>query len=542
MVEQTPLPARYYRDNFVVLVQSVSQRYLDLFDDTEQAHIQALLALDQDAQCLLVRLLTRVGPWVRSDQLNYPEILDLELSIARLEAQGWISTRPELDVLSLSRLLRKAELQALWPALPKAERKAQWQQRLYEQYTDAQRPLQQWWPKAPMRLLSIERYALLHRLQVLFFASNRPDLSQFVIVALGHQRFESYPLHPQYRAYANRHELEWHIQRGVLREALAQASLEDTATDAEVRAQLLARQREVPSQASTGLWLALAERAAKRQDWRRALSAYRRVATPPGPERVVRTLGRLGRWRFAERAMNAIIPQTDTERNALERFRASIHKALDKPTPKRSRFWAQSFTLCLPDDGERVERQVQRHLRNAGWQSLWCENALLSAIFGLMYWEVIFADVPYAFDHAFQRGPRDQYHPQFWARRAALRAQCEAQWQARASWACELQRRYEAKAGVQNRWFHAERVPWSAIAALLARMDKPVLWALLQRLASDLRHYRSGLPDLFAWREQQYRFIEVKGPGDRLQESQTAWLAYFAAQDVHYDVAIVTRP
>ena len=52
------------------------------------------------------------------------------------------------------------------------------------------------------------------------------------------------------------------------------------------------------------------------------------------------------------------------------------------------------------------------------------------------------------------------------------------------------------------------------------------LW--FTRLLADIRGNRSGLPDLVRFwpAERRYELIEVKGPGDRLQDNQTRWLAY----------------
>jgi len=45
-----------------------------------------------------------------------------------------------------------------------------------------------------------------------------------------------------------------------------------------------------------------------------------------------------------------------------------------------------------------------------------------------------------------------------------------------------------------------------------------------------VRENRSGFPDLIQFWPQQrsYRMIEVKGPGDKLQDNQLRWLDYCA--------------
>jgi len=58
-------------------------------------------------------------------------------------------------------------------------------------------------------------------------------------------------------------------------------------------------------------------------------------------------------------------------------------------------------------------------------------------------------------------------------------------------------------------------------------------------LLSDIRQYRSGFPDLFQKTNKGYRFIEIKGPGDKLQDNQIAWLEKFNELSIFADVCYV---
>jgi hypothetical protein len=55
---------------------------------------------------------------------------------------------------------------------------------------------------------------------------------------------------------------------------------------------------------------------------------------------------------------------------------------------------------------------------------------------------------------------------------------------------------------------------------------------------------RSGFPDLVQfWPDQnRYRMIEVKGPGDRLQDNQRRFLEFCVAHDMPVSVCYVRRP
>ncbi|MBN7134698.1 hypothetical protein ACP89_21425, partial [Pseudomonas oleovorans] len=62
------------------------------------------------------------------------------------------------------------------------------------------------------------------------------------------------------------------------------------------------------------------------------------------------------------------------------------------------------------------------------------------------------------------------------------------------------------------------------------------------RLLRDLKANRAGMPDLIQFypQEQRYRMIEVKGPGDRLQDNQKRWLAFAAERGIPVEVCYVS--
>jgi hypothetical protein len=62
-------------------------------------------------------------------------------------------------------------------------------------------------------------------------------------------------------------------------------------------------------------------------------------------------------------------------------------------------------------------------------------------------------------------------------------------------------------------------------------------------LLFDIKNNRSGLPDLIQFfptqilpAENSYRMIEVKGPGDRIQDNQQRWLNYFSLKSIPAEV------
>ena len=105
-----------------------------------------------------------------------------------------------------------------------------------------------------------------------------------------------------------------------------------------------------------------------------------------------------------------------------------------------------------------------------------------------------------------------------------------------------LQQAYRRYASFQCRW-----VAWRRVDAVLLEVATRVipdahLLAVWERMLFDPRENRRGFPDLIALGEESgdYCLIEVKGPGDALQESQKRWLRFFAGNDIPAMVAWVS--
>ena len=100
----------YYRDNFLCLCNTVEAQYADLLKPAEQALLDEFRALDFHAQCLYLRLVSRVGPWFRESRLDYPELGQAGPLLDILLDQGWVMSAEGLTVEELGRLYTRAEL------------------------------------------------------------------------------------------------------------------------------------------------------------------------------------------------------------------------------------------------------------------------------------------------------------------------------------------------------------------------------------------------------------------------------------------------
>lgn len=172
------------------------------------------------------------------------------------------------------------------------------------------------------------------------------------------------------------------------------------------------------------------------------------------------------------------------------------------------------------------------------------ENALLTGLFGLLCWEAVFAPLPGAFFHPFHAGPADLYREDFVARRRAHFEACLARLDD-GRHAATIRATWRAKHGLASPFVHWEVLDAALIDLALACLPGAQLRACFERLLGDLKANRAGLPDLIQFYPQaapdkpRYRLIEVKGPGDRLQDNQRRWLAFFHQQGMPAEVCHV---
>lgn len=198
------------------------------------------------------------------------------------------------------------------------------------------------------------------------------------------------------------------------------------------------------------------------------------------------------------------------------------------------------MTLPRDDKQSRVEQAVRKHLHQEHSPVYYVENALINSLFGLLCWEAIFAPLPGAFFHPFQRGPADLLAPDFIKRRAVQFSRCLRQLDD-GSYRSTIQDRFHDKQGIQSPFVFWDIISAPLLSLALDCLPAQHLKLWFARLLDDVAANRSGLPDLIRFfpHERRYDMIEVKGPGDRLQDNQTRWLHFFLSHRMPVSVCHV---
>ncbi|NVJ54975.1 MAG: VRR-NUC domain-containing protein, partial [Vibrionaceae bacterium] len=92
-----------------------------------------------------------------------------------------------------------------------------------------------------------------------------------------------------------------------------------------------------------------------------------------------------------------------------------------------------------------------------------------------------------------------------------------------------------------NPFVHWAGFEFDLLEAALETIPTPTLIELFKVQLSGLALYRNGMPDLIAFKEGQYRWIEVKGPGDKLQDNQWRWIREFERLELPFSVCYVNQ-
>ena len=524
----------YYLLHFRFALRWLHARYGDLLSMREGEFIHEFSVLPRASQALLVRLIMRRGQRFRASKINYPEIGNIARACGPLIELQWIDPRPLLSIEELARLTTRAELGEIFSHLPSSLSKAQALALLSATQTD-RRSFEDWRGSVsePVYLVSIA--LLCTQLRLLFFGNFRQEWSEFVLADLGVFRYEAVPFSLESRAFHARQDIEDFYLLYECRRMLAE------------QGQLAAALALLPESSLNHEWLEARRAKLKFQIARRyevagerqqALALYRACSHPDARWRAIRMLEIDARYSEAHTIASAAaqVPDSHAEKQRLSRVLRRLERRLGLP-PRLQKRPARPERLDLivpvPRAGESVEHIARKLVAVPKAPVYYVENTLINSLFGLLCWEAIFAPISGAFFHAFQAGPMDLFSRTFRSRRAPLFDRALQMLESNA-YKHTIKHNFHAKQGIQSSFVAWGVVDEDLLDTALACIPAAHLRRYFERLLSNLPENRTGLPDLvqFWIDENRYRMIEVKGPGDRLQDNQQRWMDFCMEQNL----------
>ncbi|WP_305368557.1 VRR-NUC domain-containing protein [Photobacterium leiognathi] len=536
----------YYLHNFNALLKTVAQYHSSLLSADEKRWLQSFYQLSTDAQMLLIRLLSRKGVLFRFNKLKYAEITNIEQAKDQLIQHGMISAdisqlykQHVITLTDIFSLYTKPELLTLLPELvSKTDKKNEIIMKI-EQYDDSEYLLS----VINEPVVMVQQQVLLAKFLLLFFGNSHQDLSQFVLSDLGLHKFESYPIDASTQLFHTVEQVDQWL-------ALTQLSdLYWHAHDAKDYTEIATLSQSLPNKSA---WVPLENKRQKlinhiardlerNQQYNSALALFRQSERTPSRERQARILMAQQQYQAAYDLVKDIQrhPRNEEEYEVSIRLEKKLAKSVNQVFTAPETFTPTALQLQLVNPKQqRVEHCTAGYFESQGWTVFYLENQFLNSLFGLAMWDIIFAPIKGSFINPYQLAPLDMFSEEFYLKRQDLideRLQAIEQghfdgWQ----------QHFEQKQGITNYWVHWELFSQQALTLALSHIPPSQLVAMFRRLLKDLRHHRSGMPDLIMFNDTGYQWVEVKGPGDKLQNHQLRWLSFFEQHQIPAQVAYVT--
>ncbi|CAN7454227.1 VRR-NUC domain-containing protein [Massilia sp. LjRoot122] len=530
----------YYLDNFQRVLDWIGERYRDLLDTDELAFLAAFPGLPQNARALFVRMVMRKGNLFRASKLVYAEIgCPVEAAHLLLDT-GWIETDPLLSLDELFELLSKPEIADAFQSRlqQKNARKAEQLEALRAVCGD-DRPFSSWYPGCSDVALRILVKPLCDRLRLIFFGNLHQDWTEFVLSDLGMFRFEQVEISQASRGFRSRADVEHYLRLHDCKERFYAGEALDEVL------------RDLPSHVFDNDWLVsrrekllfqIGQGYEKLKDWDNAHAVYAQCRYLGARGRAIRVLEKHERFidAYALFQLAQAAPESEAERQHLLRIGPRLARRLGHARlPARRSAPVERLDLSLPMPGGEwwVEGVVREHLASEDAPVFYVENALANSLFGLLCWRAVFAPLPGAFFHPFHRGPADLYSPDFHQRREAEFAACLAELESGA-YRGTIRANYRDKAGIASPFVYWGALSEELLELALACIPPQHLRKWCERILADVQANHTGFPDLIQFwpAEGRYTMIEVKGPGDRLQDNQLRWIDYCATHGMPVSV------
>lgn len=530
----------YYLENFHQVLAWIAERYDDLLTTEERHFLATFPSLPQASRALFARMVMRKGTVFRASKLVYAEIGSTHEAARPLAEQGLIEEDPALALDALFELLQKPEIGQVFQLSPHVRqlRKADQLEALRAQF-DGERRFSSWYANSGDHVYRNLTQELCDRLRLIFFGNYHQDWTEFVLSDLGIYQYEKVEFSPAARGFRSRRDID---------DFLALHRCHERFAEGEAAVAVIA---DLPPCSPDNEWLrsrrnkllfAIAQHVEKLHDWPSAHAMYADCDYPGARARAIRVLEKNEQPREAfellQRAMLA--PESEAERQQLLRMAPRLARKLGHAKPPAVLLGkAERIDLSLPPPPEAsyVEFVVRDHLHRDDAPVYYVENSLMNSLFGLLCWDAVFSPIPGAFFHPYHRGPADLHSADFQRRRtqqfgAALAQLDDDQYRA------TIRTNYAAKYGIQSPFLYWEAIDEELLDLALDCIPPLHLKRAFERILLDIKANRSGFPDLIQFwpAERRYNMIEVKGPGDRLQDNQLRWIDYCAAHQMPVSV------
>eukprot|EP01122_Echinamoeba_exundans_P002998 TRINITY_DN1303_c0_g1_i2.p1 TRINITY_DN1303_c0_g1~~TRINITY_DN1303_c0_g1_i2.p1 ORF type:complete len:1138 (-),score=201.50 TRINITY_DN1303_c0_g1_i2:1460-4873(-) len=180
-----------------------------------------------------------------------------------------------------------------------------------------------------------------------------------------------------------------------------------------------------------------------------------------------------------------------------------------------------------------------------------CEGGPLGILFGLLMWDIMFdASIPHVFQTPVQDAPLDFGTEDFYnARKEAIEERLAlleshqniSDEEPSSLLADMIEQSFNKWHGRVCRVVNWTRWTLEELKDIASCIGGKGLAVIFRRFAMDFRYSHSGLPDLLLWDppSRRAKFVEVKGPRDRLSDKQKIWIDHLMTAGIDIEVLYV---
>ncbi|EPY49434.1 VRR-NUC nuclease associated domain-containing protein [Schizosaccharomyces cryophilus OY26] len=204
---------------------------------------------------------------------------------------------------------------------------------------------------------------------------------------------------------------------------------------------------------------------------------------------------------------------------------------------------SQPRTLWLTSKGDvlTVEKFAVEYYASFGWSAIHSEGGIFLTLFALVFWDILFMDIPGVFQSAFQSAPLDLSTDLFFsAREYAIRGRLAEVENGCTEKYVKMVYTRESKSqpvciGLQ--WSYSLETLLSVIYCIHGK----ALASIFHAMAQDYKNASSGMPDLCLWNTSTKNFLlsEVKSDNDKLSEPQKFWIDLLLSANLSVEVCHV---
>jgi len=232
----------------------------------------------------------------------------------------------------------------------------------------------------------------------------------------------------------------------------------------------------------------------------------------------------------------------------LSSLRAAAEKREDNMIPentiyaKRDVSKGRGKARYLNPDGDSlfVEQVALKHYSSSGYRGLWSENVYWWQLATLLYWDVVYKELPGVYEPEFdfpsrsQDLPFDIFDVSFYTRRQVFistrhQALKSSRWFGlrQPSLKYYLKTAWNKHKGKTCRFFGSwDKFSLNDLMLAALGLDPTQMNLIVERLFHDFSENRKGFPDLFLVKDNQPQFAEVKRKGEQISPHQTEWHMY----------------